>query len=198
MTASPAPLQTASASLPALRSALLVQVRARVASEADAEDVVQDLLARLWAQREGLAGVDAFENFVRRAATNAVHDHHRRNGARARTTERVRHEPSPSAPQVPVPAELDGPFDRELLAACLEPFLHTLPPTYRQAIELTHFGGMSQADAAAHLGLSPTGFRSRVQRGRALLKDRVLACCEVAVDSRGRAVSATPKDPCAC
>ncbi|MCO4771280.1 MAG: sigma-70 family RNA polymerase sigma factor [Deltaproteobacteria bacterium] len=193
MTANPPP----ETSLPALRAALLRQVRASVASDADAEDVVQDLLVRMWDRRESLDGVENLEFFLRRAATNAVRDHHRRNGARSRATERAGDEPLLLGDEE-VDADLDGPVNRELLIACVEPFLHTLPPTYRQAIELTHLAGLTQAEAAKKLGLSPTGMRSRVQRGRALLRQRLLACCEVAVDGRGRAVSGTPRDPCAC
>jgi len=185
------------ATLPALRAALLRQVRPSVASDADAEDVVHDLLARLWDKREDLEDVRNLEHFVRRAATHAVRDHHRRSGARQRATDRAALEPIGDT-DTPVDVDLDGTLDRDLLAACMQPFLHRLPPTYRQALELTHIAGMSQADAAKHLGLSPTGFRSRVQRGCAMLKDDLLACCAIAVDARGRAVSATPRDPCAC
>ncbi len=183
--------------LPALRSALLRQVRASVASDADAEDVVHDLLARLWDKRDDLDDVRNLEHFVRRAATHAVRDHHRRSGARQRASDRAALEPD-ARDELPLDVDLDGTFDRDLLAACMQPFLHRLPPTYRQALELTHLAGMSQADAAKQLGLSPTGFRSRVQRARAMLKDDLLACCAIAVDARGRAVSATPRDPCAC
>ncbi len=191
---------TPEVALPALRDALLRQVRPRVACEADAEDVVRDLLVRLWDQRDGLGDVRNLEHFVRRAASNAIRDHHRRTGARGRATERLGDEARPddgdpavlaAASQTP-----DGPFDRDLLVACMRPFLGGLPPIYREALELTDVGGMSQRDAAARLGLSPTGMRSRVQRGRALLKSDLLACCLVATDGRGRAVAATPRDPC--
>lgn len=184
--------------LVALRSALLRQVRASVASDADAEDVVQDLLARMWTRRESLEDVDDLERFVRRAATHAVRDHHRRRGARRRATDAAAAEPLTGLPEEELDPALAGSYDRELLVACVEPFLHLLPPAYRQAIELTHLGGLSQAEAAEQLGLSPTGMRSRVQRGRAMLREHLLACCEVAIDGRGRAVSATAKDPCAC
>ena len=50
---------------------------------------------------------------------------------------------------------------------------------------LTELEGVTQKDAAAKLGLSISGMKSRVQRGRGKLKDVVLDCCEVELDRRG-------------
>lgn len=60
-----------------------------------------------------------------------------------------------------------------------------MPEHYRRALELTDLGGLTQERAAAQLGLSTSGMKSRVQRGRRLLREEVTRCCEVALDSRG-------------
>lgn len=64
-----------------------------------------------------------------------------------------------------------------------------LPDDYRRAIELTELGGMTQAAAAERLGLSVPGAKSRVQRGRARLREMLLRCCEIETDRRGRVVA---------
>lgn len=46
-----------------------------------------------------------------------------------------------------------------------------------QALELTDLGGMTQGDAAARLGLSVSGMKSRVQRGRRMLREEIGRCC---------------------
>ncbi len=59
---------------------------------------------------------------------------------------------------------------------------------YRQALELTELGGTTQKDAAEQLGLSVSGMKTRVQRGRDKLKDALLDCCSVEFDRRGGVV----------
>src|SRR6266508_1737090 len=56
---------------------------------------------------------------------------------------------------------------------------------YRGALVMTEFEGFSQVDAAHALGLSVSGMKSRVQRGREKLKAMLLDCCEVELDRRG-------------
>ena len=176
------------AMLAELRAALLGWVRGRLPSEADAEDVVQDVLERL--ARRGSEDLEDVRAFVWRSARNAITDHHRRRASRGRTAEALAWQPSDDGPQD---------VDRAFLAACMEPFVHRLDEPYRQALMLTDLGGISQSQAARELGLSPSGMKSRVQRGRALLRADLLACCSVAVDVRGRATEATPREPgCGC
>jgi RNA polymerase sigma-70 factor (ECF subfamily) len=52
-------------------------------------------------------------------------------------------------------------------------------------MRLTAFEGVPQVDAARRLGISTSGMKSRVQRGRRLLREALLACCEVSLDRRG-------------
>ena len=94
------------------------------------------------------------------------------------------------APEEPTPAldeEEDGAVEREL-AAYVAPFVAALPSPYREALTLTELEGLSQKDAAARLGVSLSGMKSRVQRGRARLREALAACCEITVDVRGRVI----------
>jgi hypothetical protein len=71
-----------------------------------------------------------------------------------------------------------------------------LPEAYREALTLTELGGLSQRDAAARAGLSLSGMKSRVQRGRAKLTELLLRCCEVELDVRRRAVGFEARSSC--
>jgi len=62
--------------------------------------------------------------------------------------------------------------------------IERLPEDYRQAITLVDLEGMAQHEAAAQLGLSVSGMKSRVQRGRRQLRDMLEACCVIALDRR--------------
>lgn len=81
--------------------------------------------------------------------------------------------------------EPDGAELRAELAGCLAPLIARLPETYREALALTEFQGITQAEAGARLGLSVSGMKTRVQRGRGQLKDLLLDCCHIELDSRG-------------
>ena len=48
----------------------------------------------------------------------------------------------------------------------------------------------AQADAAEVAGVSLSGMKSRVQRGRRLIRDMFEECCSLKVDARGRVVEA--------
>ncbi len=54
------------------------------------------------------------------------------------------------------------------------------------AITLSEFEGLRQKEVAMTLGLSVSGAKSRIQRGRKMLKELLLECCHFELDSRGR------------
>jgi len=55
---------------------------------------------------------------------------------------------------------------------------------YRQAVILIDLEGLTQQEAAAQLGLSLSGMKSRVQRGRRQLKGMLEVCCTIELDQR--------------
>ena len=71
------------------------------------------------------------------------------------------------------------------MADCLMPLMDTLPPTDRRALMLADGEGRSQAAVAAELGVGLSGAKSRIQRARRRLADRIEACCAVERDARG-------------
>jgi RNA polymerase sigma-70 factor (ECF subfamily) len=156
-------------------------VARRVSSHADAEDIAQEVMLRVHRHSAELEHAERMLGWVYRIATNAITDHYRRPARREL--------PSGHAADVPEPEPLAGverdPDElRRELAACLAPLIERLSPLYRQALELTEFDGISQVDAAAALGLSVSGMKARVQRGRAQLRELLLECCEVQLDRR--------------
>ena len=46
------------------------------------------------------------------------------------------------------------------------------------------------------VGISVSGMKSRVQRGRAQLRELLEECCEIAVDARGKVTDVTRRRPC--
>ncbi len=188
------------------RAGLTAYVRRRVDAAA-AEDLVGDVLLRLVENQDRLRAANNPAAWVFRVAANAVTDHHRRRGAEARALAAAKTEPRTTAlaaTGVDAPgdtatgdaATADGAADE--MAACLQPFIRGLPAPYAEALLLIEIEGLSRAAAAERLGLSPSGLKSRLQRGRAKLKQSLIACCAIELDARGGIIEYKSRRPAPC
>jgi RNA polymerase sigma-70 factor (ECF subfamily) len=78
--------------------------------------------------------------------------------------------------------------------------IERLSKDYREAIVLVEFDGLTQQAAAGRLGISLPGMKSRVQRGRKLLRRMLDDCCLIELDRRGGVVDFHSRqdgcDPC--
>lgn len=160
-------------------------VAARVAPP-DVDDVLQDVFLRMHRGLGGLRDDQRFGPWVYRVTRSAIIDH-RRSRARAPIAGEVDEQDLPGDEP-----EDDGQAERDV-AGALAFFAAQLPSPYREAITLVEIEGVSQVEAARMLGVSVSGMKSRVQRGRAKLRALLDACCEIALDARGRVVSCEPR-----
>jgi RNA polymerase sigma-70 factor, ECF subfamily len=160
----------------------------RVSDRDSAEDILQEVMLRIHRHAAELERAPAVGAWVHRIARNAIADYYRRAPVR-------RERPAGLAldgEEVPVPDVASGKLRGEL-AACLHPLLERLPAIHREALTLTELEGLTQAEAAARLGLSTSGMKSRVQRARAELRKLLTACCQVDLDRRGDISGYTPR-----
>lgn len=160
-------------------------IRKRVGNEADAVEILQEVFTRIHAHLAGLRNTDNVKAWVFRIARNAMSDHYR---ARER---------QPGAlDEAAGPVREDGDDDRSAsaeLSRCMMLLLEELPDPYGEAVMLTEIGSLSQKEIAERMGVSYSGLKSRVQRGRDQLKGLLLTCCEVERDARGRIINYTPR-----
>jgi RNA polymerase sigma-70 factor (ECF subfamily) len=178
MNASPAPWQDAAAQL---RPFL-----ARRVAAADVDDVLQDVWLRVQRGLRGLRDEERFTSWLFQIARSVVAEHQR---ARAR-------HPLPDAPAESDLATEPTADDREAarsLARCVSIFVARLPSPYREAVTLVELEGLTVREAAEMVGVSVSGMKSRVQRGRAQLRRLFDECCEIALDTRGKVIDYTPR-----
>jgi RNA polymerase sigma-70 factor (ECF subfamily) len=71
------------------------------------------------------------------------------------------------------------------LAECVEPMIMRLPEIYREPLIQHELKGISQKALAMQYHMSDSGMKSRIQRGRKLLKDEFLACCHIEIGENG-------------
>lgn len=170
-----------------LEARLRPYVARRVTSTADIDDVMQDTFVRVHRGIGALAEEERFGPWVYRVAASAIADHRRARG---------RHPlPAGAGNDAEPPAtQLDEDIEAEM-AECVALFVARLPSPYREAVTLTELQGLTQKDAAEMLGISLSGMKSRVQRGRERIRQMFEECCEISVDCRGRVTECTPRGP---
>jgi RNA polymerase sigma-70 factor (ECF subfamily) len=157
----------------------------------DIDDVVQDVLVRMHRGLPALRDDDRFSAWMFQVARSAIADKARKN-ARAPID-------TPDLDEtVALPASDDDRDAATALAGCVSLFVAQLPSPYREAITLVELEGRTAREAAEMVGISVSGMKSRVQRGRAQLRDLFERCCEIAVDVRGKPTDFAPrvKAPC--
>lgn len=160
------------------------------------DDVTGDILLRLLQNKERLQQARNPLAWAYRVAANSITDHYRRRAVESRALAQAQAEAASSAPAAslaPTAAEKESQAERRRIEACLMPFILDLSPKQAEALLLTSFQGLSQTEAARRLGLSVSGMKSRVQRARAELRRRLLACCEFEMDRRGRVMGMLPR-----
>ena len=162
-------------------------VARRVASRADVDDILQEIFVRMQRGLAELRDDERFGGWVYRIAKHVIID-----SARARGREPVAS--SVEASDAVGPESIDEVDALQTdLGECVALFVARLPSPYREAITLTELEGLTQKDAAAMLGISLSGMKSRVQRGREKIRDMFDECCRISVDCRGRVVECEPR-----
>lgn len=160
-------------------------VAKRAPREVDTEDVLQDVFVRIQEQLPKLRDADRIDAWIFQIARNVVADAFRRRTRREALDERTTAEGA-------VESSHDDRSAEASLAGCLASMIAELPEPYRQAIELTEIRGITQAEAARLVGISVSGMKSRVQRGREHLKGIIRGFCRVETDVRGGVIECDP------
>jgi RNA polymerase sigma-70 factor (ECF subfamily) len=168
-----------------VQNGLRAFIAKRVADEASVEDLSQEVFVRMQRGLGGLKKKSRLVSWIYQIARHAIIDYYRARGRQiARPVGLASELESLHLTSLPVESSEGSGQLRTELAGCLRPMIERLPEDYRQAITLVDLEGMAQHEAAAQLGLSVSGMKSRVQRGRRQLRDMLEACCVIALDRR--------------
>lgn len=157
------------------RTTLYRFILTRVNDPIIAEDIVQDVFIKVYERLNTLKDQKKILSWMYQITRNVIVDYYRKNI------------PTEDIDKIVVEKEIHIEEDVEKeLAQCLLPMVNQLPSPYRQAIKMAEFDGMTQKEIAQKHGLSLSGAKSRVQRGRKLLKARLLECCPIELDHQGK------------
>jgi RNA polymerase sigma-70 factor (ECF subfamily) len=172
---------------------------ARMAGEAEAEDLAQEVFEKVSRGLEDFRGDADLSTWVYRIATNTALDRLRRRG---KPTDSV--DPSSVDTIAALEADrnvwtdairdtLEGRVIRDEMNACIREVIKRLPENYRTVIILSDLEGFSDREIAEILGLSLRNAKIRLHRARAQLKRFLEEVCvlyrsednELACDRKG-------------
>ena len=153
-----------------------------------ADDILQDVFVKIHANIGQLHAAQKLSSWVFRITHNAIIDHYRQRKA------------------VPLNYDEVAIVDDNMvtndaaiqLSRSLRGMIAALPENYRKTFDLTVFQGQTQESAAVELGVSVSAVKSRVRRGRKLLKAMFEECCHIELDRRGTVIDYHPVQECRC
>ena len=162
------------------RSNLLGFLRSRTDNDHDAEDILHDVFEKVLVSLDQLREPDSLRPWLYQVTRNALADHYRRR------------KPAIELPENLV-ADAEVEDAAQALAECLQPMIDALPARYREAVQLSEIDGLPLRLVAETEGISLSGAKSRVQRGRKKLKDMLIDCCHIELSADNAVIDYTSR-----
>ncbi|QSH41372.1 RNA polymerase sigma factor SigZ [Lentisphaerota bacterium ZTH] len=147
-----------------------------------AEDILQDVFIKIHTGIDSLKETSRIESWLFKITRNAIVDYYRARKVTAALPDGLEAEQS---------AEKDS--MRKEFYACIMPMISRLPEKYRTAVLLSEIEGKPQKVIAAKENISLSGAKSRVQRGRAMLKSMIYDCCQIELNHKNQLISCRKK-----
>jgi RNA polymerase sigma-70 factor (ECF subfamily) len=154
-------------------------IRSKVSDSNDIEDLMQDIFIKSHQNIGQLKDETKVKAWLFRISRNIVNDYYRKKYS--------------SVEHIEYKDDMLSTTDKEIsydndIAICIKPMLDDLPDIYKEAIILTEFKNMTQKELSNYLEISLSGAKSRVQRGRKMLKKVLVDCCHIEFDCMGNVI----------
>lgn len=176
-------MTTPEAPFVAFKDQLSRYISKRLGTTQDVDDVLQEVFVRATRNEQKLGMATKPLAWLFTVTNSVVADHFRKTARRLPQGAAVIQDiPAP-------PASSEQDFQR-----CLYPLINTLPEKYREAVQHADIKGGSQTTFAKEQSMAISTAKSRVQRGRKMLKAAILDCCHVELSDGG--VNLSPKGDC--
>lgn len=156
-------------------SMLRAFIQSKVFNDSATDDILQNVFLKMHTDLASLKDKTKLKSWLYQIARNSIFDYYRS------------HKPTIDIPEWVSQPEID-PSEKIIqeLSECLQPIIQLLPDHYREAVILSEMQGETQKVVAEMQGISLSGAKSRIQRGRAKLKEMLAECCRIELDHSGR------------
>ena len=164
-------------------SRLRAFIKSRIIDDTATDDILQNVFLKMHTGLDSLKDETKLKSWLYQIARNAIIDYFRSQ------------KPTVDIPEwFPQPENDPSEKVTQELSECLQPMIQLLSENYREAVILSELRGLTQKEVAKVQGTSLSGAKSRVQRGRALLKNMLAECCRLEFDHSGRLCDYERKD----
>lgn len=145
-------------------------IQSRVKDPVDSEELLSEVMMKIYKHCEQLESIRNTEAWLVTIARNSINDYFR---------DRQKHFRLENIEPIVIEEEPDL---TESLSRCVPALLMKLPPKYAQPLIQYELEGISQKTLAGQYKMSESGLKSRVQRGRKMLKELFKECCGQLMD----------------
>jgi RNA polymerase sigma-70 factor (ECF subfamily) len=143
----------------------------RVKDKALTEDILQDVFLKVKTKMDQLHESQKITGWIYQITKNTIIDHFRKQSKVINLSD--------------LDWESEAPNFNECVSRYMKELIPTLPEKYREAIQLTEIENLSQLELASRLGISYPGAKSRVQRARQILKEKLHEALILKTDAYG-------------
>ncbi|REL37158.1 RNA polymerase sigma factor SigZ [Thalassotalea euphylliae] len=157
------------------KSSLKAFLLSRVANVDDVEDLLQEILIKVHAKLPELKDKSRIKPWLFQITNRTIIDFYRKQRNRDLSAQDLWYENSP-------------PDVKEELSKCIAPFINALPRETAELLTVIELSEHSQKQYAEQLGISYSTLKSRVQKGRMLLKTLFDDCCHFELDKKGNLI----------
>ena len=162
-------------------------ILSKVHDDSTADDILQEVFLKIHTKIDTVKDDTKIQSWIYQLTRNLIIDHFR-------SIQKER-------PILPNLFEKEEDTDDEFMVETLQDLakmMNDLPAEYCDALCSTELGGMIQKAYAEKIGISYSGAKARVQRGKKMLKDMLMKCCHYQFDKYGTVIGIYPANCCCC
>lgn len=162
----------------------------RMAGEADAEDICQEVFVKVSNALSGFRGESSLSTWIYRIATNTAHDHIRSALSRHASLHTEISDADDALAGEAVINQVDSMLLPDTLLIhkdmndCIRGIVDSLPELYRSALVLSDLEGLTNSEIAGVLGISMDAVKIRLHRARTMLRKKLEKKCVFYRDER--------------
>lgn len=154
----------------------------RVKDKALTEDIVHDVFLKVQSKIQQIRETEKSFGWIYQITRNTIIDHYRKSKKQISLKD--------------IDWESSPPNFNDCVSNAISQLIPTLPDKYRIPLEMSELQNMSQLNVAKELELSYPAAKSRVQRARQLLKNKLDEMLTIKTDGYGNVVLCQDKGRC--
>lgn len=159
-------------------------IQSKVKSPDDAYDIYQEVLIKILTKAHQIKSTESLKSWLFMVARNQITDFYR-----------VRKQDLDIEQIISQPAYEEEEHSAYVhLESCLTGLVDQLPGDYKELLIASEINGKSQKELSESLNLNYVTVRSKVQRGRARIKNMILDSCSLEKDRAGRVLNCEPRE----